>query len=178
MEEDNPAYYCLCGETLFACGRWKESEAAYSHAALLDSEQSDRYYFKLASLFLKKDNHTEAKRILEKCIAFSPAKPVYHCCLGDALIGLGQPAKAWAAYEMAVQYDKSCAGAYYNRLGNTLVRAKLFSPAVDAFQEAIKHDALPQYYLSLASVYNAMGLIDKAREILSLIKNTTSKSRV
>ena len=114
---------------------------------------------------------------MERCIALSPAKPVYYCCLGDALIGLGQYEEAQAAYEMAVQYDKSSAGAYYNRLGNALVQAKLFSRAAEAFQEAIKHDALQQYYLSLASVYNAMGLTDRAQETLNLINNTNSKSK-
>ena len=177
MEADNSAYHCFLGETLFACGRFKESEAAYSHAAAIDQEQADRYHFKLASLFIKIDNYSEAKRILERCIALSPAKPVYYCCLGDALIGLGQYEEAQAAYEMAVQYDKSSAGAYYNRLGNALVQAKLFSRAAEAFQEAIKHDALQQYYLSLASVYNAMGLTDRAQETLNLINNTNSKSK-
>jgi tetratricopeptide (TPR) repeat protein len=177
MEEDNTAYHCFLGETLFACGRFKESEAAYLRAAAIDQEQADRYHFKLAALFIKIDNHTEAKRILEKCIPLRPAKPVYHCCLGDALLGLGQYEKARASYEMAVQNDKSCAGAYYNRLGNALVQAKLFSQAAEAFQEAIKYDALKQYYISLASVYNAMGLADQAQETLSLINNINSKSK-
>jgi tetratricopeptide (TPR) repeat protein len=172
MEKDNSAYYCSLGETLFDCGRLQESEAAYSDAAAIDQDQADRYHFKLASLFLKTSNYPAAVKTLEKCIASCPDKPVYHCCLGDALIGLGDPEKAKAAYEKAIQYDKSSAGAYYNRWGNTLVRAKLFSQAVEAFQEAIKHDAIQQYYLSLASAYNTLGLTDQAQETLRLIKNT------
>jgi tetratricopeptide (TPR) repeat protein len=178
IEDDNPAYYCYLGEALFACGRLLESEAAYLDAAAIDPEQADRYHFKLASLFQKTSNYPAAVKTLGKCIAFCPDKPIYHCCLGDALISLGEPEKARAAYEKAVQYDKSSAGAYYNRLGNALVRSKLFSQAAEAFQEAIKHDAMQQYYLSLASVYNALGLTDKAQETLSLIKKPNSKSRV
>lgn len=175
MDADNPAYHCLLGEALFAGGRFEDSEAAYLRAAALDPDQADRYHFKLASLFIKTDNYLKAVKALESCIKFNPDKPIYHCCLGDALIGLGQPEKARAAYEMAVQSDQSGAGAYYNRLGNALIKAKLFSQAADAFQEAIKQDTLQQYYLNLASVYNILGLTDKAQETLSSMKNTDSK---
>lgn len=173
MEKDNPAYYCSLGETLFDCGRLQECEAAYSDAAAIDQEQADRYHFKLASLFLKTSDYPAAVKTLERCIRLCPDKPIYHCCLGDALIGLGKPEKAKAAYEKAVQYDKSSAGAYYNRWGNALVRAKLFSQAVEAFQEAIKHDAIQQYYLSLAYVYNALGLTDQAQEALNQMNKST-----
>ncbi len=171
LAEDNPVYYCFLGEALFACGRFKESEAAYSRATELDQEQADRYHFKLAALFIKINNHAEAKRILERCIALNPADPVYNCCLGDALIGLGKCEDARAAYKLAVQNDKSHTGAYYNRLGNTLVQAKLFLQAAEAFQEAIKYEALQQYYLNLATAYNAMGLTDRAQKTLNMLKN-------
>ena len=175
MDKDNPAYYCSLGETLFACGQLEKSEAAYSDAVAIDPEQADRYHFKLASLYLTTSNYLAAVKTLETCIASCPDKPIYHCCLGDAFIGLGEPQKARAAYEKAVESDKSSAGAYYNRWGNALVRAKLFSQAVEPFKEAIKHDTMQQYYLSLASVYNTLGLTDKAQETLSLMKNTNAK---
>jgi len=167
IESDNPVFYCYWGEALFAAGLSKESENAYLKAGEIDPDQPDRYYFKIAVLYQQAGNYKEAERLLNKCIEVNSSHPLYYCSLGDTLVGLGQIQNALAAYEMAVQCDKSGAGAYYNRLGNSLMRSKNFSQAVEAFKSAITYDPVRPYYLNLASAYKKMGFADKADMILS-----------
>jgi tetratricopeptide (TPR) repeat protein len=172
IENDNPSFYCYWGEALFAAGLIQESEKAYLRASEIDPEQPDHYYFKIAVLFQRAGNHREAERLLNKCISASSANPLYHCSLGDSLVGLGQIPKALKAYEMAVRYDNSGAGAYYNRLGHALMKTNYFSEAVKAFKSAIAHDAAQPYYLSLAAAYKGMGLTDQADKIMCEVKKS------
>jgi tetratricopeptide (TPR) repeat protein len=166
MESDNPVFYCQWGESLFAAGLSKESENAYLKAGEIDADQSDRYCFKIAVLFEQAGNYSDAERLLNKCIAVNPSNPLYYCSLGDTLIGLGQLQNALAAYERAVQCDHSGAGAYYNRLGHSLMKANNFSQAVEAFNSAITYDPVRPYYLNLASAYKGMGFANQADMIL------------
>ena len=80
---------------------------------------------------------------------------------------MGQIPKALKAYQTAVQYDNSGAGAYYNRLGHSLIKTNHFSEAIEAFKSAIIHDSAQPYYLSLAVAYKGMGLVDRADKIIS-----------
>jgi tetratricopeptide (TPR) repeat protein len=169
MESDNTVFYCHWGEALFAAGRHEESEKAYLKASDIDADQSDRYFFKVAILYQQAGNYREAERLLNKCIAVNSSNPLYYCSQGDTLIGLGRLENAQAAYETAVRCDHSRAGAYYNRLGHSLMKANLFSQAVDAFKSAITYDPVRPYYLNLASAYRGMGLADQADMILSEI---------
>ena len=172
IESDNPALYCHWGKALFAAGLIQESEKAYLRASDIDPDQADRYYFKIAVLFQRTGDHREAERLLNKCIAASSANPLYYCSLGDSLIGLGQILKALKAYETAVRYDNSGAGAYYNRLGHALMKTNHFSEAVEAFKSAIIHDNAQPYYLSLAAAYQGMGLTDQADQIMCEVKKS------
>jgi tetratricopeptide (TPR) repeat protein len=169
MESDNTGFYCLWGEALFAAGQYKESEKTYRKAAELDPDQSDRYYFKISVLHQQAGNYGDAERLFHQCIAVNASNPLYYCSLGDALIGLDRLEDALAAYETAVRCDHSGAGAYYNRLGHSLMKANHFSQAVEAFKSAITHDSVKPYYLNLASAYRGMGLVDQADMILSEI---------
>ena len=175
IESDNPALYCHWGKALFAAGLIQESEKAYLRASDIDPDQADHYYFKIAVLFQRAGDHREAERLLNKCIAASSANPLYYCSLGDSLIGLGQTLKAFKAYETAVRYDNSGAGAYYNRLGHALMKTNHFSEAVEAFKSAIVHDAAQPYYLSLAAAYQGMGLTDQADKIMCEVKRIKSR---
>ena len=138
LENDNPAFYCRLGDALFSAGLTAESEAAYLRAGEIDPDQVDHYYFKIADLFAKNGRYQEARRLLEVCIEAAPAKPLYHCCLGDALVGLNLISDARAEYETAARCDRSGAAAYYNRFGNMLTRNNYHAEAVEAFRKALK----------------------------------------
>lgn len=169
LEDDNTAFYCNWGEALFTAGLIKESEKAYMRAAEIDSEQPDRYYFKIAVLFQKAENHQEAERLLNKCVTLDANNPLYHCSLGDSLIGLEQISRALKAYEKAVLCDNSRAGFYYNRLGHALMKKNHFSEAVEAFKAAIAHDSAEPYYLNLATAYKGLGFVELADETMGAI---------
>jgi tetratricopeptide (TPR) repeat protein len=100
------------------------------------------------------------------------AKAIYHCCLGDALVDLCRVSEAQVQYDVAVDGDKSSAGAYYNRLGNTLARAHYHSAAVEAFRKALTIEpGNPVYARHLALSYKHLGLID-------LVKDSSEKSEI
>lgn len=166
IENDNPVFYCNLGEALFAAGLYQESEQAYQKAGEIDSEQTDRYYYKIASLFQQIQNHQDAERCLNQCITLNPSNPLYYCSIGDSLIYQGQIQKAWAAYEKAVQLDRSSAGAFFNRLGNSLMKAEKYSAAANAFQSAVKYEPVRHYYSNLASAYKGMGLDAQAEAVM------------
>jgi tetratricopeptide (TPR) repeat protein len=159
LENDNPVFYCRLGDALFSSGLTSAGETAYLRAGEIDPDQVDHYYFKIADLFAKKGSYSEAKRLLEACIAAAPAKPLYHCCLGDALVGLGRVLDAQTEYETAARYDPSGAAAYYNRFGNILARAHYHSAAVEAFRRALNTEPNnPVYARHLALSCKALGL--------------------
>ena len=166
MESDNPVFYCLWGEALFAAGLIKESEKAFIKAGEFDSEQSDYYFFKNAFLFQQAQKHEDAERLLNKCISVNSSNPLYYCSLGDSFISMGKIQNALEAYDRAIQYDNSRAASYYNRLGNSLMKTGNFSQAADAFQSAIKYEPVWHYYSNLASAYRGMGLTEQAEMIM------------
>lgn len=175
LENDNSFFYCSLGEALFAAGFYQESEKAYQKAGEIDPAELDQYYFKVASLFQQAQKYADAERLLNKCVTVKPSNPLYHCALGDCLIGLGHMKNALAAYEKAVQYDRSRAAMYFNRLGNSLLKAGNHSQAADAFQSAIKYESAGQYYLNLALAYRGMGLKEKADMIERDLKKISSR---
>jgi tetratricopeptide (TPR) repeat protein len=166
LENDNHAFYCLWGEALFTAGKTSESEAAYLQAGEIDPDQADHYCYKIADLFAKSGRYEEAKRLLNTCIAANPANPLYHCCLGDTLVGLGRIREAQAEYDTAAHYDNSGAGAYYNRFGNVLARTNYHQEAMEAFARALKIEPdNPVYTRHLALSYKALGLMDIAKDV-------------
>lgn len=167
LENDNSSFYCLLGEALFTDGKTSESEAAYLQAGKIDSDQADRYYYKIADLFARSGYYEDAKRLLNACITEKPANPLYHCCLGDALVGLGRIGEAQSEYDTAAHYDSSGAGAYYNRFGNVLARTNRHQEAMEAFKKALKIEpGNPVYTRHLALSYKALGLMDIADDTI------------
>ncbi|MDD4091455.1 MAG: tetratricopeptide repeat protein [Smithellaceae bacterium] len=166
IEDDNPDYQCRLGEALFAAGRAPDGEAAFLRAGRMDPEQMDRYYFRIADLYIRDKRHDEAIRFLKRCIDFNPSQPLYFCSLGDELAALGRVDEAEAVYETAGAGSPS--GAFYNRLGNTLMKEKIFDRAARAFQKAVAREALRPFYINLARAYHEMGQLEQAAETLRL----------
>lgn len=166
LEGDNPAFYCDWGEALFGAGFIEESEKAFNRAGEIDSENSDDYYFKMAVLFQDAGRHSDAIRLLQRCILLDETNPLYYCAMGDSFIFLGEIQNALASYNRAVEHDPDRAGAYYNRLGNAFLQNKNFKEAARAFQNAVQAEPLQIYFLNLAAAYEAMGFTRQAEAIL------------
>jgi len=141
MEEDNPAFACRLGEALLYSGNPDASVEAFEKAAQIDPEEADRYFFQAADLFIKRDDAAGARRLLERCLDIAPSNSLYYCSLGDVLVALRQIDDAFAAYEKAGRNSSHYAAAYFNRLGNTLMKSELFAPAIRAFEAALSLDA-------------------------------------
>jgi len=167
LENDNPAFHCLLGEALFSAGLTAESETQFLRAGGLDPDEVDHYYFKIAGLFSQNRCFEDAARLFKKCIAAKPDNPLYHCSLGDALVGLGKIVEAEKEYETAVHQDNSGSGAYYNRFGNTLAGNNYHFDAVKAFKKALEIEPYnPVYIRNLTVSCKALGL-------MHMVKNET-----
>jgi tetratricopeptide (TPR) repeat protein len=140
MEEDNPAFACRLGEALLYAGNPGASIKAFEKAAQIDPEEADRYFFQAADLFIRKNDAAGARQLIERCLGIAPSNSLYYCSLGDILVALGQIDNAFDAYEKAGRNNSHYAAAYFNRLGNTLMKSELFAPAVRAFETALSLD--------------------------------------
>ncbi len=157
MEADNPAYYCRLGEALLTAQKIEAGEEAYRQAGLIDPEETDRYLFQAAGLCLRGGHLTTAKRLIEECLTLAPQNSLYYCFLGDMLVALKEPDSAFAEYEKACRYNRSFAAAYFNRLGNCLMKAALFTDAAKAFETALAYDESTPCRSHLEAAYIASG---------------------
>ncbi len=157
MENDNPAFYCRLGEALLAAGDTASCDQAFEEAARLDPEEADRYFFQAAHLHGKINDAPGALRLLERCRSIAPSNSLYDCALGDVLITLGRMDDAFAAYENACRNNPHHAAAYYNRLGNSLMKAEAFAPAIRAFKTALSLDPQTPCLQNLEKACQATG---------------------
>ena len=141
MEADHPAFFCRLGEALLAAGRMDAGEEAYRQAGRLDPDEADRYLFQAAGLLIDRGHLTAARRLLTECLDLAPANSLYSCCLGDIFVALNETAEAFAQYEKACQANRPHSAAYWNRLGNSLMKAGRFAEAAGAFEKALAFDA-------------------------------------
>jgi tetratricopeptide (TPR) repeat protein len=159
MEPDASATYCSLGNALIQAGDFDGAEAAYRRAADIDPSEAGPFYNRLAHAYFNKGYDEQAERAFRKCLEFRNDDPIYHCALGDVLVKRGMIEDANGVYEKAVDLHRTSAGAYYNRLGNTLARGNHHSQAIEAFKKAIASDpGNPFYYVHLADSYAALGL--------------------
>lgn len=157
MEADNPAFYCRLGEALITAGKTDAGEEAYQQAGLMDPGEADRYLFRAADLYRRKGHFNAAQRLLTKCLEMAPSNSLYYCSLGDILVALKQPDDAFAAFEKACQCNRPHTAAYFNRLGNSLMKAGLFTDAAKAFEAALSFDASTPCRRNLEEAYKASG---------------------
>ena len=157
METDNPAYYCRLGESLLAAGRVEEGEKSYRQAGLIDPEEMDRYLFQAADLCRKGGHFDMARRLLVECLTLAPSNGLYHCFLGDILVVLKQSEGAFVEYEKACGCNPPFAAAYFNRLGNSLMKVELFADAAKAFEAALAFEESAPCRHNLEAAYLASG---------------------
>jgi len=157
MEEDNPAFACRLGEAHLAAGRPDACLEAFEQAVQIDPDEAHRYFYLAADLFIKKNDAANARQLLDRCLKIAPSNSLYACSMGDVLVALGQIEDAFASYEKACRSNDSHAAAYFNRLGNTLMKAELFEPAIRAFETALLHDPSLPCRRNLEKAYQASG---------------------
>jgi tetratricopeptide (TPR) repeat protein len=80
------------------------------------------------------------------------------------LLETGQIDDAFEAYELACRHNRTHTASYYNRLGNSLMRNKIFDRAIDAFEIALAFDASAPCRHNLTAAYKAAGKIPPAPE--------------
>ena len=157
MEADNPVFYCRLGEALMAAGQTEACEEAYRQAGRIDPDEADRYLFRAADLYLREGHLNPAKKLLTKCLEIAPSNSLYYCSLGDVLVALKQPEDAFTEYEKACQCNRPHTAAFYIRLGNSLMKGRLFTDAAKAFEAALSFDASTPCRQNLEEAYQASG---------------------
>jgi tetratricopeptide (TPR) repeat protein len=161
LENDNPAFYCRLGEALMAAGETDAGEEAFRQAGQIDPDEADRYLFQAAGLHMREGRFDTAKKLVDRCLEISPSNSLYYCSLGDILIALKQLNNAFTAYETACLHDRLHAAAYFNRMGNSLMKADFFDSAIKAFETALFLDASTPCRHNLAKAYKAAGRSEK-----------------
>ncbi|HUH65352.1 MAG TPA: tetratricopeptide repeat protein [Syntrophales bacterium] len=167
MEPDASANYCNLGNALIQMRDFDGAESAYRKAVEIDPSETGSFYNKLANSYLDAGHYGMAERAFRRCLEFRPDETMYMCSLGDILVKMGRIDEAVDMYERATDTGRVQAGAYSNRLGNTLARENHHRAAIEAFEKAIAADPRnPFYYIHLADSYKAIGLTDRAEETL------------
>ncbi len=165
LETDNPVFFCKLGEALFANGLTHQAESAFRQACRIDPDDADRYLFQAADLHRQFGDIAAAKRLIRECLEISPEQGLYHCALGDLLIGMGRVGDARAAYEQAICRKPDSAAAYCHRLGHSLMEAKYYSEAMAAFSREVSLQASPSSLRALAEACEKAGEMDLADQI-------------
>jgi len=162
MIEIDPAeadFYCRLGNVLILKGDWSGGEDAYKKAAEMDISAAGAIYYKLSESYRQAGQFDRAEAAQRQCLAVCPDRPLYHLHLGDILAVQGKCLEARKACEAAVRLNPAQAALYYNRLGKTLLRARLHEKALDLFLQALALEPdNPFYYLHAAECCQALGL--------------------
>lgn len=168
MEPEDAMAFCRLGNALAVLGSFAEAEAAYERATAIEPTMAGAYYSRLSEVYRQAGHYDQALRALDRCIRENAAEPVYHLLRGDIMVEKGDIVTALTAYERGIKLKPDFTGAYYNRLGNTLVRFSHHEKAVTAFQKAITAEPHnPFYILYLAGAYAALGQDDLARQAMA-----------
>ena len=172
MEPDSYLYASCLGQAFIAAGDFGKAKEAYDRCVSIDPADTAGTLHRMGMVYAQYGHLEKAERTLAEAIDGRPDDPLYRCDLGEVLVRAGKTAEAFAAYGEAARMSPAFAGAYWNRLGNTLMKEKRPRDAVDAFRKAAEHDpANPFYRLRLAEAYAAGGLEDLARAVLEGLTN-------
>ncbi len=153
-EPDDPLLYCNLGAAHIACGKCDDGERAYEQAVILEPLEAHSLYYKCGYNMMQEGFPDRAERFFRKSLQVNNNKSPVYCDLGDVLIELGRIEDAEGVYEKASKLVPESRGAFYNRLGNTLMRQGYYGHATNAYQKAVDEDPdNPFYRLSLAEAY-------------------------
>lgn len=167
LEPEDAMAFCRLGNALAAGESFAEAENAYERATAIEPSMAGAYYSRLSEVYRQAGHYEQALRALDRCMRENASEPVYNLLIGDIMVEKGDIAAALRAYARAVKMRPDFTGAYYNRLGNTLVRFSHHEKAVTAFQQAITAEPdNPFYILYLAGAYAALGQEDLARQAM------------
>jgi tetratricopeptide (TPR) repeat protein len=163
MEPDDPVFFCSLGQALIMSGDPDGGEAAYRQAAAIDPSETGRFYARMANAYLQAGQMERAEKAYRSGLTLENNDPLLQLSLGDLLIRQGRQVEGESAYDKAIEMNSASAGAYLNRLGNTLARTGCHQDAVAAFKKAIALDGQnPFYYLYLSESYQALGRAEDA----------------
>lgn len=157
LEADNPSYCCRLGEALLSAGKFDAALEAYEQAGRLDPDEADRYLFQAAGRLAGQNEFSAARRLLTRCLGLAPANGLYHSFMGDLLVALNEIPEAFACYENACLCHPAHTAAYWNRMGNALMKARAFSEAANAYQKALSSDASTPCRQKLQDALRAAG---------------------
>jgi tetratricopeptide (TPR) repeat protein len=167
LEPDASVYHCLLGNVLVELGDPEGAAKAYNRAIEIDPSEIVKFMFRLGNAFMEGGHAQEAEKRFKICIEYQIEEPLYHCALGDCLVSQNKIIESIVCYENAVRIDNGSAGAYYNRLGNSLMKAGHFQQAADAFRKALMHEPRNTLYrIHLTEAYKFGNLPAEAEQAL------------
>jgi tetratricopeptide (TPR) repeat protein len=163
-----PSESLLKAVALHQAGRLDEAAAAYRSLLKANPADSDALHY-LGLIAYRKENYREAISLIESAIAINGKVPAYHCNLGNAYRGNGQPDSAIASFREAVRLDPEFQAAYSN-LGNVLLEQDRVEEASACYRKALAlrpdfaeaHYNLGNAFLGQYKLDEAIACYDKA----------------
>ena len=125
----------------------------YRKAIELDPTSSPKLYKKLADALVKQQLLEEALELVQTAIARYPNNPLVYVALGNILVERGNPRNAIDNYQKSLQLNSKPPAWIYKKLGEQLLKQKLFAEAETIFQKlSTEHPENSQGYIGLARV--------------------------
>jgi len=136
-------------------------QGIHQHAG---DERIGELFFARGLVHLQRSQFAEARADFEQALELDPSSAQAWNNLGNALLALGETARAQHALEAATSADPTLVDAPYN-LGSLFLQQGQLEKARIAYVAAITADStFARTYYALAAVYEAQGAIPQARE--------------
>jgi Flp pilus assembly protein TadD len=160
-------------------GRFEQAEQALSRAVEQQPDSADAHHH-LGVLYLQTGRFDRAAASLARAVKLAPERARSWKALGAAYAAKGDFPAAEGPFRRACELDPAEEAACYY-LGRNLYAQNRFSPAVEVFQTALKHEAPANAWRShrgLALAFEALGQAQDAEQhFLKAIRLSRGRAR-
>ncbi|MBU1992929.1 MAG: tetratricopeptide repeat protein [Patescibacteria group bacterium] len=157
-------------ERYVSTGNLEEAEKFLIQALALDDAHED-VLSKLGIIYIQKEMPIKAEPLFSKLVVIAPSNPVYHSNLGLCLYHQSRFEEAKAAYEKALEFDRSRAGRFIS-LAHVLRELGKVEEAVRHVKQAtVLEKENKDYYLFLADLYKELGMMKELDSVLEKIES-------
>ncbi|MCW5980764.1 MAG: sulfatase-like hydrolase/transferase [Bryobacteraceae bacterium] len=163
QDPTNPSLYYHLGGELEKMGQFREAMALYK-TGLEKGIRSGRLHSRIADLYLREGNKTEAIASYEKAAQLNPADVESQSNLATAYLESGRVPDAERAFKWILATGEEYPAAY-NGLGLIAIGKRDVPAARENFEKAVRLDPdLVEAQLNLGLIYKMMGANDQARK--------------
>ena len=147
-------------------GNLVEAETAYLHILNTIPEHPIALHY-LGVLMFQRDEHSDAKQMIEQALSIAPDYADAHHNLGKVLHELGNFNGASESYALALEYDPESAETH-NFLGLTYEAMGALEQAIKSFEAALTLQ--PDYLDALNNLGNSLRILKRSKEAIDVFQ--------